>query len=200
MNLYECEVRFFVDNPQTFTDKLKQLGAKLKLHYEFYDHYFAPFDFNTVPKLWWHPRNCSMRLREWQSPASRPEICFTHVVCVDKGDTHFKRSLYQQGKIVLFQGEYAECERLLSDIGFERWFIVMKRDCTLWELQQYDMSVACEYIHGLGWMAELEAEGEDIVQAEKKLKNSLNLFEVSKDKLIWKPLSVVFAEQHGFLQ
>jgi adenylate cyclase class IV len=80
-SLYECEVRFFIEDISIFEKRLDELGAGLIYPYEFNDHYFKP-----APALdKWHPSEKNIRIREWKFPQNETTIYFSknEVVSID---------------------------------------------------------------------------------------------------------------------
>ncbi|NQU07334.1 MAG: CYTH domain-containing protein, partial [Candidatus Abyssubacteria bacterium] len=153
--MFECEVRFTIEDIAAFKQRLEELGAELLFPYEFTDHYFRPRGGE------WDLSEKNLRIRHWATPPEPTTVFFVKTEIVTIGDLQFKRALYPQGKVPLFSGSPEECRSLLDDLGFEPWFDVAKKDAAIWEVAKHGFKTVAEFIEGLGWTGELEFEGED---------------------------------------
>lgn len=192
-SLFECEVRYEIEDIRALENRLGALGAEVLYPYEFTDHYFKPV------KEKWNPLEKNLRIREWKTPANPAEILFVKIEVISLGDIRFKRALYPQGKVPLFSGDRDTCESLLEDLGFELWFKINKTKAKLWEIPEHGFKTAVEYIEGLGWSGELEFEGEDTEKARAEIEQALEILEIPKKLVSFKPFSVIFAEKRGIL-
>ena len=187
-SLFECEVRYKIENIKLFKRKLKELKAKLLFHYEFTDYYYGPKDKNLdlVRK--------NLRIREWQKPKNQTTIYFVknEVILIDK--VKFKRALYPQGKVPLFSGKLKTCKSLLKDLGFKKLFTIKKEKATFWELPQ-GFKTVLEYIKGIGWWGELEFNGKNPVLAKKEIEKALKILEIKKENVSYKTISAIFFEK-----
>lgn len=192
-SLFECEVRYVIENIEVFEKRLKKLGAKVLYTYEFTDYYFRPVNFK------WDPFEKNLRIREWQTPKKPTTIYFVKNELVSMEGIKFKRALYSQGKVALFSGDLNVCKSLLEDMGFELWFVIKKNKAKMWELPKYKFKTAVEYIEKIGWSGELEFEGEDIKKAKTEIEKALKILEIPKKSVSFNPISIIFAEKKGIL-
>ncbi|MDD5434276.1 MAG: CYTH domain-containing protein [Nitrospira sp.] len=193
-SLYECEVRFLIEDISAFEKKLGVLGAVLIYPYEFNDHYFKP-DLNK-----WNPSEKNIRIREWKFPQNETTVYFSKNEVVSIEGVQFKRALYSQGKVPLFSGDINTCKSLLHDLGFSCWFTIEKQQARFWEIAEHGFKTAAEFIEGLGWCGELEFEGEDPMKAKADIERSLKILEIPNHLVSYEPLSVIFSRQVlGFL-
>ncbi|MAG08001.1 hypothetical protein CMO89_00870 [Candidatus Woesearchaeota archaeon] len=192
-SLFECEVRFTIEDIKSFEDRLKELEAKLVYPYEFTDYYFRPV------KEKWNLVEKNLRIREWKSPQKPTTIFFVKNEVISLGDIKFKRALYPDGKVALFSGELNICRSLLRDLGFEPWFSVRKENASMWDIPKYGFKTVAEHIEGLGWSGELEFEGEDPKKAKEEIEKALNALKIPKDLVSFKPISAIFAEKRNIV-
>ena len=190
---FECEVRFAIGDIEEFKKRLAELDAKLKYPYEFTDYYYAPENEK------WDSLEKTLRIREWATPQHPTTIYFTKNEIVSIGDVQFKRALYPQGKVPLFSGDVEMCRALLADLGFTSWITIKKERASHWELPRYGFETVAEYIAGLGWSGELEFEGEYPEKAKENIEKALDILEISRDMVSFKPISVIVAEKRGLL-
>ncbi|HDI02700.1 MAG TPA: CYTH domain-containing protein [Candidatus Aenigmarchaeota archaeon] len=189
MTEYESEVRFFIEDIGEFKRNLSKLNAKTIYGYEFSDHYFKP------RKIEWNPLYKTIRLREWFKPKRGCEVIFNRVEIVHD-EIPFKRSLYPEGKIILYRGDFDLCSKFLTDLEFEEWFTIEKKNCELVEVPKPNFKLVYEQVKGLGWIGELETSGKD----PKKVKeNFAKWLSVLKVRATYKPLSIIYAEKMGLL-
>ena len=192
-SLFECEVRFIIEDIVAFEKRLNEIGAILKYPYGFTDHYFRPI--NEV----WNPVEKNLRIREWHYPEHPTTIYFVKNEILSIDGLQFKRSLYHHGKVPLLSDDLEICTALLHDMGFEAWFILRKENAKIWGVPQYEFNTIAEYINGLGWSGELEFEGEDPHKARTQFEHALNILHIPISKVNFKPISVIFAEKHELL-
>ncbi len=191
--LFECEVRFTIDDIDRFKSRLAELNAVLEQHYEFHDQYFRPKHDR------WNPIEKNLRIREWMFPDRPTAIYFVRNEILTIDGLQFKRSVYHHGKVPLLNDEPAVCAEVLNDLGFKAWFTLKKESCTIWDLSQHGFKTITEYIDGIGWSGELEFEGENPEHARKQFEHALTLLNISHDQVSFKPISVTYAEQHKLL-
>jgi predicted adenylyl cyclase CyaB len=189
---YECEIRILIPNIDTFKERLLNLGAKKEFWYEFTDHYFKP----EAAKPW-DVMLKSIRIREWKSRKRECEVLFTKIKVIDENGVSFKKSVYSEGKIKLFSGSFDLCKKFLADLGFEPWFSVIKKNCEFFVLPEHEFKIAVEYVEGLGWSGEIEADGSDIKRAREKLAQCLDVLGVKGSDITPKPLAKIFADAIG---
>jgi adenylate cyclase class IV len=188
---YDCEVRFKIENIDAFEATLAGLDARIALPYEFTDHYYKP------PGQPWSPVEKTLRIREWKQPKRPTTIYFVKLEILSVQDLKFKRSLHSEGKLPLFSGPLDACRELLDDLGFEFWFSLRKEKARLWEIPAPHFHTAVEYIRGIGWTAELEFEGKDPQVAAPAIRKALQLLEVPKHLITYKPIAAIYLENNG---
>ena len=185
--LFECEVRYKIENIKKFERSIKELGAKLLYPYRFTDYYYGPKDKN------WDLVKKNLRIREWQKPKNPTTIYFVRNEVVSIGRIRFKRAFYPQGKVPLFSGELKMCESLLEGLGFKKLFIVKKEKATFWALPQ-GFKTVLEYIKGIGWWGELEFNGKNPATAKKEIERALKILGIKKENVSYKTISAIFFE------
>jgi adenylate cyclase class IV len=183
---YECEVRFGIDDIDDFEAKLRHLGARIALPYEFTDHYYKP------PAERWDPIEKNIRIRQWIQPEKDSIVYFVKLEIISIDGLQFKRSLYPEGKLPLFTGSLDTCRNLLADLGFEFWFSLRKEKARLWEIPQHNFFTSVEYIEGLGWTAELEFEGDDPQKAGSAIQQALHVLKIPMQKVSHNPISAIY--------
>ena len=141
-NKFECEVRFRIENIRDFEARLNQLGGNIAYHYEFIDYYYKP-----VGKQW-NPVKKNLRIRDWIKPQKETIIYFDKLEIMSIGDLQFKRSMYPEGKLLLFRNKLSFCKTLLEDMGFELWFSIKKEKARFWEISKHNFFTARIYT---GW-------------------------------------------------
>ncbi|MDD5145609.1 MAG: CYTH domain-containing protein [Candidatus Pacebacteria bacterium] len=187
-SLFECEVRYKIENIKEFEGKIKKMGAKLLYPYEFTDYYYGPKDKN------WDLVRENLRIREWKEPKNPTTIYFVKNEVVSIGNVRFKRALYPQGKVPLFSGKLKVCKSLIDDLGFKKLFTVKKEKATFWELPQ-GFKTVLEYIRGIGWWGELEFKGENPAFAKKEIERALKILGIKKENVSYKTVSAIFSEK-----
>ncbi|UCD57072.1 MAG: CYTH domain-containing protein [Candidatus Hydrogenedentota bacterium] len=192
-SLFECEVRYKIEDIEVFEERLRELGAAVLYPYEYTDYYFEP------AKDQWNPLEKSLRIREWKTPAEPTTIYFVKNEIVSVGDTRFKRALYPEGKVPLFSGDFCTCKSIIEDLGFQLWLVINKAKAKLWEIPEHGFKTAVEYIEHLGWTGELEFEGDNIARAGSHIEKALKTLRISQDLVSFKPVSVIVAEKMEIL-
>lgn len=192
-SLFECEVRFIIEDIDRFEKRLQEIGASVKYPYEFTDHYFKPANET------WNPVEKNLRIREWHYPEHPTTIYFVRNEVLSIDGLEFKRALYHHGKVPLLSDTLEICKALLNDMGFAAWFILKKEKARLWEISRHGFNTVTEYIEGVGWSGELEFEGEDPQKAKTQIEQALNILKIPANKVSFKPISVIFAEKQRFL-
>lgn len=192
-SLFECEVRFSIEDIAAFETRLTELEVQLGYYYEFQDHYFRPLN-DT-----WNPVEKNLRIREWAFPEHPTTIYFVRNEILTIDGLQFKRALYHHGKVPLLSDDPDVCTALLKDLGFEPWFVLKKQKATFWEIPQYGFNTVTEYIDGVGWSGELEFEGNDPGNARVRFENALKLLQIPIKHVSFKPISVIFAEHHNLM-
>ncbi len=190
---FECEVRFEIKGIGEYMKKLKDLGGELKYSYEFTDFYYEPKNER------WNPVEKNLRIREWVNPKNPTKIFFVKSEIVSSGKIHFKRAVYAEGKVPLYEGEISLCRSLLEDLGFKEWLVVKKEKAEFWSLPKHGFDTVFEYIDDVGWSGELEFEGENIEEAEEKIVKALGVLGVPINSANFKPISAIVAEKRGII-
>jgi len=185
---YECEVRFEIDDIEDFEARLGGLGARIAFPYEFTDHYYKPLAEH------WDPVEKNIRIRQWMQPQKDSIIYIVKLQIISIDGLQFKRSLYPEGKLVLFTGPLETCRELLDDLGFEFWFSLRKEKAQLWEVPRHGFFTAVEYIESLGWTAELEFEGDDPQKAGSAIHQALQALKIPRQKVTHNPLSAIYLQ------
>jgi len=188
-SLFECEVRYIIEDIQTLERRLKDLGGRVLYSYAFKDYYFKPTGSH------WDFLKKNLRIRRWQFPLNPTIIYFAENEVVSIDGVKFKRSLYPQGKVALFKGNISICKSLLKDLGFEECFVVVKKKAKLWEVPRYKFKTAIEYIKGIGWVGELEFEGKNKEKAKRQIKSALKTLGINRKLVRFEPVSVIFKEK-----
>ena len=189
---FECEVRFKIENIEKFNKRLLALNAKLEQDYEFTDYYYKPL------KEKWNPVEKILRIRKWHYPKKPTKIYLVKNEVILKKGMKFKRSLYPEGKLPLYEGNLKTCKEILIDLGFEPWLTIEKKDAKLWDLPNHGFMVAVEFIKDINWYGEFEFDGHDINQAAYNIKKATTLLNI-KD-FSFKPVSVLVAEARNLIK
>ena len=173
---FEAEARFEV--PGNFLEKLINMGFEITLKYSFEDVFFSP-------RGGWKEKGKLLRVRKWHD--GRCEVLFTRVEVIEVNGLSFKRSLYKEGKVKLYEGLGEECEALLKDMEFEECGRIKKEEGYL--LRKGDVEVALERINGR-WLLEIEVEGRELEEARKNMERIMRLLNLKNP--IPKPVAEIF--------
>ena len=192
-SLFECEIRYKIENIDVFNARMEELGATIDHHYEFHDQYFVPVHEQ------WNPVEKNLRIREWTFPERPTTIYFVKNEVVTIDGLQFKRALYHHGKVPLLNDDPAVCADVLKDLGFTPWFVIKKERATIWDASAHGFKTVTEYIDGLGWSGELEFEGDDPQHARAQFEHALTLLNLPREHVTFKPISVIFAEKHHLI-
>lgn len=183
---FECEIRIFIDDINTFEKKLEDLEAKVILEYNFSDTYYKQNNFD------WNPLNKTMRLRQWHNPNRGIFVYYSKTEFVKESGITFKRSTLKEGKKVLFKGRLDKAKKFLQKDNFYPWLEVKKNNCKIWESNKLSSALVVEYIDELGWTAEVEVEGKNTNEASLKLKQVLETLD--EKNFSSKPVSVLVSK------
>ncbi len=158
---YESEIRFPISDYETFMDRLKKFEPELLRKHSFKDHILKPSHLSEdEAERLWNPSRKVLRVRQWFEPKNTSELLFTAVEVVEEGGVRFKRTIFPQGKLKLFEGSFEHAMTLARELGFEPWFTVYKKVGYLYKLRKLGDKVVCiEYVEGVGWVGELEFWG-----------------------------------------
>lgn len=190
-SLFECEIRYTIEDLATFHEHLDRSGANLSYRYEFSDHYFIPSHEH------WNPVEKNLRVREWHFPAHPTRILFVKNEVQSIDGFQFKRAVYAQGKVPLLSEDVTTCRNLLEDLGFQPWFSLKKERASFWELPAHHFNTVTEYLDGVGWTGELEFEGDDPHQAKVRMEDALQMLNVPLKAVTFKSVAMLYAEHHN---
>ena len=191
---FECEVRFMIPSIDQFKKKLKELEAKKLYDYEFTDYYYIN-DLNNP----WDLNKKNLRLREWKKPESKCEILFTELEMIDIDGLKFKRSVFEEGKLSLYQGTFEKCKKLLGSLSFIHWFTIEKKNGTVYKIIKNNFNTCHEFIPKLGWSGELEIRGEDLNKASRNLKEEMKILGLTINDVTSDSLSVIYTNKNGLI-
>ena len=183
---FECEVRFLIDDVEAFRRRLAALGGRVRFEYAFTDHYYRP------PGGAWDPRTRALRVREHHRPAQPSEVLLTWTDLVQVGGLTFKRSRFPVGKVRLYEGAADECRAVATGLGYEPWLVVRKKAGLFYEIPEIGELVA-EQVDGIGWMCELEVEGQNPSHAAAAILRKLEALGVSAEAVIPEPVAALVA-------
>lgn len=187
---YEPEIRYVIDDYESLVKKLKKLGAKVVLRKVQIDHYYIPKASKD-----WNLNNKSMRIREEVIPKRTPELLFSDVEIFSYKGFKIKKSKFKKGKLTLYKGDIKTCKNILGSLGFKPWFVINKDNCEFWYSKKVSTLLKLEHIKNLGWTAELQLTKENLNASLNELKRAIDLFEIPKSKLSYKPISVIYYEK-----
>jgi len=188
---FENEIRVILTSEEfkSVMRRIKELNGEVVREYKFYDHVFKPKSGE------WSLERKILRVREWFKPSIKAEILFTHIEIVEIDEFKYKRTIYPQGKILMYTGNKEEAFRILEDLGFEYWFTVYKEWGGLYKLKRlYDKIIALEYVKDLGYSLEVEIWGSNVEQVKHEMTEILGRLGIKKDKVLWKSLPTIVAE------
>ena len=111
-SLFECEVRFTIEDIDAFELRLAELNAISGYHYEFQDHYFRPVNET------WNPVEKNLRVREWAFPAHPTTIYFVKNEILTIDGLQFKRAMYHHYQPAIF---HRQCT-----LGFRSWAVLSR--------------------------------------------------------------------------
>jgi len=186
---FECEVRFYLSDPEVFHRRLERLGARLQEAYAFTDHYYRPAQ---PAGSNWNGRSQALRIRQHHVPDSGNEVLLTHGDLSSAGGLPFKRSRFPEGKVRLYAGALADCRAIVESLGFAPWITVRKLEGRLIEVPDVGTLVT-ERIEGVGWMCEIEQGGGDVARAVEGLRSKLARLGVSIDQVTGEPVAALVA-------
>ncbi|MDQ7844756.1 MAG: nucleoside 2-deoxyribosyltransferase [Armatimonadota bacterium] len=188
---FECEVRFFLRDPEAFHRRLRDLGGRVREAYAFTDHYHRPAGPAGGE---WDGRTRALRIREHLTPQAGSEILLTHVATVSVAGLVVKRSLFPEGKVRLYAGALPDCRRVVDGLGFVPGVVVRKLDGRLFDVPEIGTLVT-EHIDGVGWMAEIEREGRDLAGAAEEIRGALARLGVPEEEVTGEPVAVLAASR-----
>ena len=188
ISLFECEVRYKVYDKNSLYGKFKKLGGKIIYPYFETDYYYIPKD-----KIW-DPMKQNLRIRKWDDNKFPTSIYFSKFEFVEQEKLLFKKSIYEEGKIKLYEGNYENCKNILDDLGYKPWISIHKAG-DFWEFPKFDFTTAVEAIDNLGIYGELEVMEETSSFAKKELEKQMKLFDIKMEEIDFRPLSVIYNDK-----
>jgi len=183
---FECEVRFLIDDVEAFRRRIATLGGRVRFEYAFTDHYYRP------PGGAWDPRTRALRVREHHRPAQPSEVLLTWTDVVQVNGLSFKRSRFPEGKVRLYAGSADECRTLAAGLGYDPWLVVRKKAGLFYDIPDVGELVA-EQVDGIGWMCELEVEGQNPATAAGAILRKLGALGVPAEAVIPEPVAALVA-------
>src|SRR2546430_5351559 len=183
---FECEVRFLIDDVEAFRRRIATLGGRVRFEYAFTDHYYRP------PGGAWDPRTRALRVREHRRPAQPSEVLLTWTDVVQVNGLSFKRSRFPEGKVRLYAGSADECRTLAAGLGYDPWLVVRKIAGLFYDIPDVGELVA-EQVDGIGWMCELEVEGQNPATAAGAILRKLGALGVPAEAVIPEPVAALVA-------
>jgi len=187
--LFESEIRFSVPDITEFKKRVDALGVKLIKEYSFSDYYFKPAHGQ------WNSLEKTVRIREWKFP-KKPSVVYTTKQEVQHiGKFSFKKSIYPEGKRVLFTGTTNECRDLLEDLGFCEAYHITKKIGWVWQDLDKELEFCVEDTDIFGWSGEMEIEGTDLHYIEWRIKRHQDYLGISDEQLSYKPVAILIEEQ-----
>jgi len=183
---FECEVRFLIDDVEVFRRRIATLGGRVRFEYAFTDHYYRP------PGGPWDPRTRALRVREHHRPAQPSEVLLTWTDLVQVNGLSFKRSRFPEGKVRLYTGTPDECRALAAGLGYDPWLFVRKKAGFFYDIPDVGELVA-EQVDGIGWMCELEVEGQNPATAAGAILRKLGALGVPAEAVIPEPVAALVA-------
>ena len=181
---FETEVNFAVKDIGAFQKMLRKLGGRIIRRYKYTDYYYVP----TAVR--WNPSVQSLRIRDLPKGLDKPAIYFSKIEIKRLPGIILKRSVFHDGKLLLFCGPMRACRQILSDMGFKQWISISKKNGQVWLVKGFEVTL--DYIPGMGWMGELEADGSSISKAKTQIAYEIRLLGIKK--YTYKPMVVLFTE------
>jgi predicted adenylyl cyclase CyaB len=176
----DFEIRFKVKDSQWLGEKIKSLGGKLIVEYEYTDHYFHPLAGK------WDPQTQVLRIRHQMVPPKPVVVYYSKTKMARIGEYLFKKSLYPSPKLELAKGDLPFCLEVVKDLGFKKWFCIVKKGGKYFDLGEY--RVAYEYVKGLGWLGQLEMMVANAKTVKSKLDILINTLKIDEKSLSFEPL------------
>ena len=193
---FESEIRILIKDINAFLKKLEEFKANVIYHYKFIDYIYIPK--NTTSN--WNPNKKTMRIREHILPEQYSQILFTENEVIQGEIFQFKQSKYPQGKIELFRGNRATAEALLHSWEFRPVFKIEKLNGKLYEIEHpKKFIIAVEEITQLGFSAEIERWGENLLSIEKEFLEIIKLLEIPLELVTSNTLPYIVAERLNIL-
>lgn len=186
---YEVEVRFSIDDIDTFKKIVSDLGCQLVKEYSFTDYYYKPVlgHWNSLEK--------TIRIRDWHQVKKPSVIYLTKQEIKTDGNFTFKKSLYLEGKTSLFSGNLDQCREILKDLGFKQVYAIDKKQGFVWKDSVHDLEFCAEETDVLGWIGEMEIEGVDSEYIKERIERHKKFLQLQDSQLSYKPMAVLLEEK-----
>ena len=191
---FESEVRFLIPNIDKFLKRVEDLKLKLIRKYSFTDYYFKP---NFGP---WDSLKQSLRIRVWRQPKRETAIYLTSQEVKQTGKYSFKRSLYPEGKRILFTGLEEKCREVLDDLGFKQVYKIEKKQGLVWQDLKKGLEFCAEETDLFGWTGEIELEGINFAEIKKILARHQQLLQLTDEQITFKSVALIIEEKLGLLK
>jgi adenylate cyclase class IV len=187
--LFESEVRFSIPDIDEFKGRVEALRIKLIKEYAATDYYFKPVmgEWSSLEK--------TLRIREWKLPEKSPVVYLTKHEVQTIGKFSFKKSVYPEGKRVLFTGSVSDCRELVTDLGFEEAYRITKKQGWVWQDLDKELEFCAEETDVFGWSGEMEIEGTDLNYIEQRIKRHQECLGIADEHLSYKPVAILIEEQ-----
>ena len=180
---FEAEVRFPIEDISVFKDTLSRLGGRLIYPYHEIDDYYVP------SSTTWDPFSKNLRIRKWLDKRRDTEIYYAEWEFIEIEDLKFKRSTFEDGKIEIYKGNFKNCQRLVSGLGFKPWISIEKR-AEYWDISEESFKIAFETIESKTY-GEIEVDGTNYDEARDELIRIANLLNLDYGELDYRPMSCI---------
>jgi len=177
MTVIECEIRFLIENIKKFKEHLSTLDNFVVKEYSFTDHIFKPF--NLTDK--WINFEKIMRIRTWKRPLQKSEVLFSSITLEKVEDFIFKRAIFPNGKVNLFEGTHEEAAEIVKELDYEPWFEIEKTKGELIIVKDWDFSFVLEEIKNLGYSVEIEVWDDDFEKVKNRFAQILDILKLNKE-------------------
>jgi len=177
MTVIECEIRFLIEDINKFKDHLSTLDHYVVKEYSFTDHIYKPYILTDK----WIDFEKIMRIRTWKHPIKRSELLFSSITLEKVEDFIFKRSIFPNGKVILFTGTNEGAAEILKELDYEPWFQIEKTNGKLIIVKEGDFSFVLEEIKNLGYSVEIEVWDEDFEKIKNRFTQILGWLNLKKE-------------------
>lgn len=177
--MFDFELNFIISDHEKFSNAAKATGAEIIKRYKSTDIYYKPKDHNFK-------KYTALRIRNNQNIKIPSKIILSDVEIIYHSKISFTKSIHNKGKILLFEGEFKLCASILKKLGFKKYFVVKKDNGESWISKRNNIAVGCEYIHGIGYIGEIEYTGKTEKQFIKYINNCIKLLQIDKKDIIVK--------------
>ncbi|NHI92000.1 MAG: hypothetical protein EAX96_05815, partial [Candidatus Lokiarchaeota archaeon] len=189
----ECEIRFLIKNVEAFESRLKNIDHEVIKEYAFTDHIYKP---NNLTKKWQNFEKI-MRIRSWSRPKKKSELLFSSVKIEKHDGFTFKRSIFPQGKIIFYSGDFEEASKIASELDFYPWFKIEKFNGKLITVKEGNFSFVIEDIKDLGLTIEIEVWEEKPEKIRNRFNEILNILCLREEDARYHPLARIYHEANN---